>query len=124
MAYVGCIAGAIGFEDYRRGLLDAGFSGVEVIDSGADLNAYAKVEGQAGCCSPAMGTAPESSGCCGGGMATAPEEPKRVSLSLAGCCSSPEAAKEPTLHERLADLLKRYDVNDYAASVKVFAVKR
>jgi hypothetical protein len=24
---------------------------------------------------------------------------------------------------RLADLLKRYDVNDYAASVKVFAVK-
>jgi arsenite methyltransferase len=30
---------------------------------------------------------------------------------------------ESTLHERLADLLRRYNVNDYAASVKVYAVK-
>src|SRR5690349_23784444 len=42
MAYVGCIAGAIKIEDYRRGLIEAGFSNVEVIDSGSDLNAYAK----------------------------------------------------------------------------------
>ncbi len=27
------------------------------------------------------------------------------------------------LHQRLADLLRRYDVNEYAASVRVFAVK-
>jgi len=27
------------------------------------------------------------------------------------------------LHARLADLLRRYDVNDYAARVMVFAVK-
>ncbi len=54
MAYVGCIAGAIPIEDYRQGLVEAGFSNVEVVDSGADLNAYAKVENQAGCCSPAM----------------------------------------------------------------------
>ena len=52
MAYVGCIAGAIPIEDYRKGLVEAGFAHVEVIDSGADLNAYAKVENQAGCCSP------------------------------------------------------------------------
>ena len=30
---------------------------------------------------------------------------------------------ESALHARLADLLRRYDVNDYAASVKVFAVR-
>ena len=53
MAYVGCIAGAILIEDYRRILVEAGFAHVEVIDSGRDLNAYAKVENQAGCCSPA-----------------------------------------------------------------------
>jgi arsenite methyltransferase len=125
MAYIGCIAGAIGINDYRDGLRSAGFAGVEVIDSGADLNAYAKVDGQAGCCSPAMTEAAPTSGCCGGGVAEK-AEPKRVSLSLSGCCSSPEPepAKTGTLHERLADLLKRYDVNDYAASVKVFAVKR
>src|ERR1700727_3843671 len=55
-AYVGCIAGAIKIGDYRDSLLAAGFEHVEILDSGADLNAYAKVENQAGCCSPAMGT--------------------------------------------------------------------
>src|SRR3954468_11920644 len=52
MAYIGCIAGAILIEDYRRILVDVGFAHVEVVDSGRDLNAYAKVENQAGCCSP------------------------------------------------------------------------
>src|SRR5580692_9369525 len=53
-AYVGCIAGAIKIGDYRDSLLAAGFEHVEIVDSGADLNAYAKVENQAGCCSPGM----------------------------------------------------------------------
>jgi len=102
MAYVGCIAGAIPIADYRRQLIDAGFAHVEVIDSRADLNAYAKVENQSGCCSPAM--APD------GGLPV---------VADGGCCGP--AATD--LHGRLADLLRRYDVNDYAASVKVFAVK-
>src|ERR1700678_4526237 len=55
-AYVGCIAGAIRIDDYRAGLLEAGFQHVEIVDSGADLNAYAKVENQSGCCSPKMDT--------------------------------------------------------------------
>lgn len=94
MAYVGCIAGAIPLEDYRAGLIASGFGAVEVIDTGADLNAYSKVENQSGCCPPAM----------------------TDGLSVVSCCSD-------DLHERLADLLKRYNVNDYAASVKVYAVK-
>src|ERR1700761_1342041 len=53
-AYVGCIGGAIKIGDYREGLLAAGFEHVEIVDSGSDLNAYAKVENQSGCCSPAM----------------------------------------------------------------------
>src|SRR6516162_2196505 len=52
-AYIGCVAGALLLDDYRRGLLDAGFETVEIIDSGKDLNAYAQVENQAACCSPA-----------------------------------------------------------------------
>ena len=55
MAYVGCIAGAIPIDEYRRGLIDAGFAQVDIIDTGSDLNAYAKVENQSGCCSPADG---------------------------------------------------------------------
>src|ERR1700712_2221798 len=53
-AYVGCIAGAILIDDYRADLFAAGFQHVEIVDSGVDLNAYAKVENQAGCCSPNM----------------------------------------------------------------------
>jgi SAM-dependent methyltransferase len=107
MAYVGCIAGAIPIEDYKNGLLEAGFSGVEVIDSGADLNAYAKAENQSACCPPAMTQ--------NGGS-------KSLPVVDSGCCP-PSSASGGELHAGLAELLRRYNVNDYAASVKVFAVK-
>lgn len=100
-AYVGCIAGAIRIEMYREELLKAGFEYVEIVDSGADLNAYAKVENQAGCCSPAMETA--------GPFAMVQES----------CCAPASA----TLHEDLTALLATYDVNKAAASVKVYAIK-
>src|SRR4051812_38333019 len=68
LAYVGCITGAIPIEQYRQGLVAAGFAHVEVIDSGADLNAYAHVENQAGCCPPPLptstGLAVVDAGCC------------------------------------------------------------
>lgn len=106
MAYVGCVAGAILIEDYRRWLAEAGFSHVEVIDAGADLNAYAKIENNSGCCSPS--TAPA------GGLPV---------VADAGCCGPATPATGGGLHDRLADLLRRYNVNDYAVSVRVFAVK-
>ena len=62
-----------------------------MIDSGADLTVYSKVEKQAGCCSP-------------------------------DCCSS-NASGGSDLHDTLHELMQRYNINDYAASVKVYAVK-
>jgi arsenite methyltransferase len=100
-AYVGCIAGAIAIEDYQTELLKAGFSHVEIIDSGADLNAYAKVENQSGCCSPAMDDS--ASACC---------SPTTVSISATS-----------SVHADLGSLLSTYDVNSAAASVKVYALK-
>ena len=94
-AYVGCIAGAIRIDDYRAGLLAAGFEHVEIVESGADLNAYAKVENQSGCCSPAM--------------------------SGSSCCTP--VSDQATLHTELSELLSKYDVNSAAASVKVYALK-
>ena len=117
MAYVGCISGAILIEDYRQGLVAAGFSNVEVVDSGADLNAYAKVENQSGCCSPPMTEAATPVAI--GGPTSSGEMPP-VSSS---CCTPQTAGADADLHESLADLLTRYNVNDYAASVKVYAVK-
>lgn len=100
MAYVGCIGGAIGIAEYRLGLTEAGFTHVVVVDSGADLNAYGKVEGQAACCSPA-----------------AVESKAGLPIASSGCCGGTR------VHGGLAELLARFDVNEYAASVKVYAVK-
>jgi SAM-dependent methyltransferase len=97
LAYVGCIAGAIPIDEYRSGLEEAGFAHVEIVDSGADLGAYAKAD-DAGCCTP-----------------PAPSKSLPVSGSYS-CCA-------PSASETLADLLSRYDVNEYAASVRIFAVK-
>ena len=103
-AYVGCIAGAILIDDYRAGLLAAGFAHVEIVDSGADLNAYAKIDNQAGCCSPTMdGSNP-------------------LQVIEESCCAPASAASE-SLHNELKALLSHYDVNAAAASVKVYAIK-
>jgi len=100
LAYVGCIAGAISFDEYRNGLSAAGFKAVEVIDTGKDLNAYSQVEGQSACCSPS----------------TSSNNP--LAVIDEGCCGS-----SSDVHSSLAELLRRYNVNDYAASVQVYAVK-
>jgi SAM-dependent methyltransferase len=107
MAYVGCIAGAIQIDEYRRGLADAGFADVAVIDGGADLNAYSKIDGQGGCCSPAMAE---------------PVQASALPVATGGCCGG-APAEGSAVHGGLSELLRRYDVNEFAASVKVYAVK-
>jgi arsenite methyltransferase len=108
-AYVGCIAGAIKIDDYKSGLLAAGFEHVEIVDSGADLSAYAKVENQAGCCSPSMSEA-EPDG----------TNPLQV---IEGTCCAPAPSPSLSLHDDLTMLLSKHDINAAAASVKVYAIK-
>jgi arsenite methyltransferase len=117
MSYVSCIGGAILIEDYRQGLIEAGFSNVEVVDSGADLNVYAKIENQAGCCSPAM---TETSAPLAIVSLTSSSE---LPLASTACCTPQPVSADAALREALADLLRRYNVNDYAASVKAYAIK-
>jgi SAM-dependent methyltransferase len=102
-AYVGCIAGAVLVGEYRQMLLDSGFSAVEVVDTGADLNVYAKAE-NAACCAPA------------------PADTSDLLVVDSGCCNGP-AVGANDVHAQLAELLRRYDVNQFAASVRVFAIK-
>jgi SAM-dependent methyltransferase len=130
-AYTGCIAGAILIEDYHQGLIDAGLSHVQVVDSGADLNSYAKAG--SGCCSAGAeedasaspccsGPASAESSCCAGEPVEQPVSTEDASACGCGCgCGGSVEADD--LHDQLADLMQRYDVNDYAASVKVYAVK-
>jgi arsenite methyltransferase len=103
LAYIGCVAGAILIEDYEKELRRIGFQAIQIVDTQKDLNVYAQVENQTGCCAPA----PVSSG-----------------LPLAEtCCSTSGADSISQVHRELADLFRRYNVNDYAASVQVYAVK-
>ena len=67
---------------------------VVAVDDKADLTAYAKVDGQAGCCSPAASSS---------------------TLPMAGATT--------TVHEDLAKLLERFDVNQYAGSFKFYAIR-
>lgn len=90
LAYVGCIAGAISLDDYRSGLLAAGFAHVDIIDTKSDLSIYGKNEDrEASCC---------------GGSACASEQDQQA-------------------RGQLIQLMKKYNINDFAASVKVYAVK-
>ncbi len=109
LAYVGCIAGAILIDDYIKGLRAAGFSDVEIIVTQKDLNAYSEVEGQAACCAPPALTASSSSS---------------SGLDVIGGSCTPAAVSSGTaLFDGLSTLLKRYNVNDFAASVQIYAVK-
>jgi len=105
LAYVGCIAGAILIEDYERDLRAAGFATVQIVDTRKDLNAYAKVANQSGCCSPAM------------------EQSSPLPIAQSCCESSAGTGQARQFHQGLAELLSKYNVNDYAASVQVYALK-
>jgi len=95
LAYVGCIGGAILIHDYKRGLFEAGFAHVEIIDTGRDLGVYDKIND---------------------------EQPRTESgnvlpIAESNCCTP------MTVNQISRDRLKEYDVNEYAASVRVYAVK-
>ena len=98
LAYVGCVAGAILIDDYKRGLLEAGFAHAEIVDTKSDLSVYDKIDSQS-CASPSTAL---------------------PVVATAGCCAPASGTVE---RDHLTDLLSRYNVNDYAASVRVYAIK-
>ncbi|QDV05288.1 Ubiquinone/menaquinone biosynthesis C-methyltransferase UbiE [Planctomycetes bacterium Poly30] len=120
-AWTGCIAGAVTIDQNRDALARAGFGEVVVQDAGSDLNAY-REGGHAACCGPEsegdMSANVEAAGataCC------AP--PAGTSVSATSCCAPEPASAQPSYHETMGELLDRFDVNEYAASVKIWAVK-
>lgn len=100
-AYTGCIAGAIKIEEYRTELLKAGFQYVEIVDSGNDLNAYAKAENNSSCCSPTR------------------DSSELLPIASQSCCGTATTS----VHDDLKTLLSTFDVNAAAASVKIYAIK-
>jgi SAM-dependent methyltransferase len=136
VAYVGCIAGAVPIEEYVAALKAAGFSAVEVVDTKKDLSCYSEAEGQDGCCDPPAAPAAETEACCTAAPAgsSACCMPPAGTPPAADCCTPPASGSSAcctpnpdqgpeAVRGGLADLLARYDVNEFAASVQVYAVK-
>ncbi len=137
-AWTGCIAGAMTIDENREKLNTAGFDQVDIQDAGSDLNAY-RDGGSAACCGPESvdmsgcsepAPAPEATSCC----APAKPEPAPKETSCCGPATETEsvpaeeavakdAGEEKAFHKTMGDLLDTFDVNAYAASVKIFAVK-
>jgi len=107
-AYTGCITGATLLTDNERLIKEAGFLHVDVIDSQADLNAYANMD--SACLSSSQPASSSKNSCC---LASAVNACCGPSLNSTGCGFDSE----------LLALLKKINVNDYAASVKIFAIK-
>jgi hypothetical protein len=87
-------------------LRNAGLDAVQIVDTKKDLRAYSMIENESGGCSSAANSSsalPFAGSCCGAGSAD---------------------GKSSDLHQSLADLLKKYNVNDFAASVQVYAIKK
>jgi len=95
IARTGCIAGAISIEEYTQKLHEAGFADVVILDMEADLNVYTELGPNA--CAP---SAQEIALCCDNGS------------SGEGLCAG--AQDKPV----------EFDVNAFAASVRVMALKQ
>jgi arsenite methyltransferase len=108
-AWVACIAGAVPVDETRAALERAGFGEIAVVDAKADLNIYKGEGGSDMCCAPAAAAEPSCS---------APA-PKTAATS---CCGA-EASAKPSFHDDISDFFRDVDLNAYAASVKIFAVK-
>ena len=124
-AWTGCIAGALSIDENREALLKTGFSQIDIQDAKSDLNAY-KDGGHAACCGPESKADMSGGGCCG--EPASEPEPKIVEESgfCCGECTDDEKTDEQVAseyHDTMSDLLDEFDVNEYAASVKIFALK-
>lgn len=97
-AYVGCIGGAMLITEYQNQLTAAGFEAVVVTDSGADLNVYAQASSGGSCSSEPV------TSCC---------SPSAATTSTSGS----------TVHNGLEQVLREFDANAYAASIRVYATK-
>lgn len=116
-AWTACISGAAQIEATRTSLARAGFTDIAILDTGSDLNVYKTVGGTDGCCAPSE---PAPAAAC--------RTPAPKPASTSGCCGAgqsalPSIGDDASLHDGMADLFKDVDLNSYAASVRIFALK-
>ncbi|KAF2644639.1 NAD(P)-binding protein [Massarina eburnea CBS 473.64] len=105
--YCGCVSGASKREEYETWMREAGFEQIVVLkDEGVDLNVYTQ-----------MGEDGEKSNEKGGDGCCAPAKKEKSN----GCCSSQTEVDGGVMDDLKS--LKDIDLNEWASSYKIFAVK-
>ncbi|WQF79376.1 Putative Methyltransferase domain-containing protein [Colletotrichum destructivum] len=114
--YVGCVAGASEVATYDGFLKESGFSNPLVVDSNSDLNVY-------------FTAAENGTSCCGAGNAQMVPEPspEKTQLGCGGvsstCCSQDGCNLTPGEAHKQAASLGVTDLNEWAGSFKIYAIK-
>jgi len=117
-----CIAGASTMQTYRQLLQSTGFTDSIVVDKHLDLNAYRQNGGSSGCCGTGQA-------CGGGGSGSSSAQP---TPSCCGGSSSSQSSTSPScgcggvasnVDKIAGDDLKDIDLNEYAASCNIWAIK-
>jgi len=108
-AYVSCASGVVRVDQYREMMEKAGFEDIVIVDSKADLKSYVLMGGN-------------SNKSCGSCMVSSIIE-KVASWCGYGKEQPPSSGCGYTFSPGALDLLIQYDVNEYAGSFKIYAVK-
>lgn len=128
-------------------ILQAGFKDIDIIDSHADLNSYQHLlEGQTAdsgtspCCAIPTSIATNNTCCTNNASATpsgeaGQDEPCMLKKALSWCGISTGSCQTSTnttaqkgcplsVPQQLKLLVRQYDINEYAGSYKIFAIKQ
>lgn len=139
--YVGCVSGASLVSQYEEYLQEAGFPAESVLikHDGADLNVYIEtnpdgtrtIGGKGGnlCCNPSIQSAPaapatngSSSSC--SGPKSKPDAAAASAAASASCCGGEnKTSQECAFDDKDLEDLEGQDLNDWAGSYKIYAVK-
>ncbi|KAI5456960.1 S-adenosyl-L-methionine-dependent methyltransferase [Mariannaea sp. PMI_226] len=115
--YVGCISGASLVDEYDKFLKDAGFEEILITDTKSDLNVYFQIDEDGSkkpeCCIPAKAEKSEEERCCN----------PSSELCCAPKSSSPCCTANCCMPENDYVNLAESNLNDWAGSFKIYAVK-
>lgn len=127
--YVGCVAGASQVSEYDAFLKNAGFNDVLIVDSKNDLNVYfTATKTKPSCCgSDAVKVEMEVSPCCSEEAKEScckPEEKQSCcNTNSSACTCQNQTSSMASEAKTLATQLGITDVNEWAGSFQVYAVK-
>ncbi|KAJ4317807.1 hypothetical protein N0V84_007169 [Fusarium piperis] len=118
--YVGCIAGASQVSEYDEFLKNAGFKDIVIVDSKSDLNVYHTVtDGEPSCCGADSPKGQDEVPAC---RSQEMEQSSYAPGEQESCLQS-QTSSTADGTSRLANRLGITDLNEWAGSFQVYAVK-